>query len=88
MKVIHWELCKEMKFDQTIKWYIYKTESILEISLVFCDTNRSLDKKKPTLLSGKSNPLGIVQGNEIWPYYQIVYAQNRIRLIEFFSILR
>ena len=29
-KVIHWELCKELKFDHTNKWYKHKPESILE----------------------------------------------------------
>ena len=29
-KVIHWELCKKLKFDDTNKWYIHKPESILE----------------------------------------------------------
>ena len=29
-KVIHWELCKKLKFDHTIKWYLHKTESVLE----------------------------------------------------------
>ena len=29
-KVIHWELCKKMKFDHMNKWYMHNTESILE----------------------------------------------------------
>ena len=29
-KVIHWELCKKMKFDHPRKWYMYKPESILK----------------------------------------------------------
>ena len=29
-KVIHWELCKKLKFDRTNKWYIHKPASILE----------------------------------------------------------
>ena len=28
--VIHWELCKNLKFDHTNKWYIHNPESILE----------------------------------------------------------
>ena len=24
-KVIHWELCKKLKFDHITKWYMYKT---------------------------------------------------------------
>ena len=29
-KVIHWELCKKFKFDQTNKWYKHDTESFQE----------------------------------------------------------
>ncbi len=27
-KVIHWELCKKLKFDHTNKWYMHNTESV------------------------------------------------------------
>ena len=30
-RVIHWELCKKLKFNQTIKWYMHKPESILKM---------------------------------------------------------
>ena len=30
IKVIHWELCKRLRFDQTEKWYICKPESAQE----------------------------------------------------------
>ena len=29
-KVIHKELCKRLKFDDTTKWYMYKPESVQE----------------------------------------------------------
>ena len=29
-KVIHWELCKKLKFDHMNKWYMRNPESILE----------------------------------------------------------
>ena len=29
-KFIHVELCKQLKFDQTNKWYIHNLESVLE----------------------------------------------------------
>ena len=29
-KVIHWEMCKKFKFDNTNKWYMHNLESILE----------------------------------------------------------
>ena len=28
-KVIHWELCKKLKFDHTNKWYMHNPESVL-----------------------------------------------------------
>ena len=29
-KVIHWELCKKFKLDQTNEWYMHKPESVQE----------------------------------------------------------
>ena len=29
-KGINWELCKKLKLDRTIKWYIHKPESVRE----------------------------------------------------------
>ena len=29
-KVIHWESCKKLKFQHSDKWYIHKSESVLE----------------------------------------------------------
>ena len=29
-KVIHWELCKKLKSDQTNEWYMYNPASVLE----------------------------------------------------------
>ena len=29
-KVIHWELCKKLKFDHKNKWYMHNKESVLE----------------------------------------------------------
>ena len=29
-KVIYWELCKKLKFQQTYKWYLHKSESVFE----------------------------------------------------------
>ena len=29
-KVIHWELCKRLKFGHAYKWYMQKPESVLE----------------------------------------------------------
>ena len=27
---IHWEMCKELKFDQTNKWYMHNPAPVLE----------------------------------------------------------
>ena len=32
-KVIYGELCKKLEFDHTIKWYVHKYESFLEIAI-------------------------------------------------------
>ena len=29
-KVIHWELCKKLKFDHMNKWYMHNPEPVLE----------------------------------------------------------
>ena len=29
-KVIHWELCKKLKFDHTTGWCMYKPESVID----------------------------------------------------------
>ena len=29
-KVVHWELCKRLKFDRTNKWFIQNVESVQE----------------------------------------------------------
>ena len=50
-KVIHWDLCKKLKFDHTTKWYIHKPESVLENKLhKIWDTNGSSNpSKRPDL---------------------------------------
>ena len=34
--------------------------------------------QKEVWLSGESDPLEIMQGNELWSYYQMLYAQTRL----------
>ena len=38
-KVIHWELCKKLKFDHKSKWYMHNPESVLknETYKLLCD---------------------------------------------------
>ena len=45
-KVIHWELCKKLKFDHTNKWYMHNPETLLG----FWHTNRSPNLGKMTHL--------------------------------------
>ena len=47
-KVIHWDQCKQLDFEYTGKWYIYRQEYVLEneihiILLRFCDKKLILD---------------------------------------------
>ena len=95
-KVIHWELCKGLKFDHTTKGYMHTTEQDWNTtgwerwSTGNCarDWNSIIrpkgictqQNKTGIQLGGKGDPLGIVQGIEIRSYYQIVYAPNRTRL--------
>ena len=44
-KVIYWELCKRLKFEQVAKWYMLELESLIEneihkILMNILDTNR------------------------------------------------
>ena len=36
-KVIHWELCKRLKFDPTAKSFMHKPESFWEMHKIFWD---------------------------------------------------
>ena len=45
-KVIHWELCKNVKFDYTKKWYMHNSESVQkkEMHKVFWDFEMQTDQ--------------------------------------------
>ena len=45
-KVIHWELCKKLKFDYNTYWYMHKSKSVWEN-----ETHKILDTK------GTPNPV-------------------------------
>ena len=49
-KVIHWELCKRLKYDHTIKQYMHKPESILENETNKILWDFKMKKKKKNLL--------------------------------------
>ena len=56
-KVIHWELCKRLRFDYTDKWYMYKPESVLEYETqknlwdFEIQMDRPIQIKRPNLIS-------------------------------------
>ena len=53
-KVIHWELCKRLKFDHTIKWHMHKLESVLENetqTILLFRNNRLSNPSQKTRLS-------------------------------------
>ena len=43
--MIHWELCKTLKFDHTTKWYRHKPESVQdnETWKIFCDFEKHIE---------------------------------------------
>ena len=49
-KVIHWELCKELKFDHTTKWYMHKTVLVLENTThkILCNFKIAKNPRIPT----------------------------------------
>ena len=59
-KVIHWELCKWLKFGHAYNWYRHTLESVVENSLELWDTNRSPNpgqKKKSSVIEQEENNL-------------------------------
>ena len=42
-RVIHWKLCKRLKFDHIDKWYIHKIESVLKTGSGHWKSKRSPD---------------------------------------------
>ena len=50
VKVIFWELCKEVKFHQTNKWYMHKAESVYENETlkILWDFEIQIDSQKTT----------------------------------------
>ena len=55
-KVIHWELCKKLKLDQTTKWYMLKPESVLNngthtiLKDFEIQTNHLIPARRPDLM--------------------------------------
>ena len=61
-KVIHWKLCKKLKFDPTNKWYMYSPRSVLEN-----DTRKPLwdfDIQTDPLISARRADLIIINKEE------------------------
>ena len=60
-KVIHWKLCKKMKFDRTNKWSMHNPESVLknETYKLLCDFEIQTDH----LISARQPDLIIINNN-------------------------
>ena len=56
-KVIHWELCKKLKFDFITKWYMHKQEYVLknETHRILLDfelkTDHLISARRPDLIN-------------------------------------
>ena len=56
-KVIHWEMCKELKFDHTNKWYMHNPTPVLEnathkLQLDFnLQTDHLIPARRPDLIT-------------------------------------
>ena len=60
-KVIHWEMCKKIKFDPTNKWYMHNPAAVLEN-----DTHKLLwdfDIQTDHLISARRSDLIIINNN-------------------------
>ena len=62
-KVIHWESCKELKFDQTNKWFMHEYESVLknEIHKVLWDFEIQIYNRIPARKKTKQTDLVITK---------------------------
>ena len=61
-KVIHWEMCKKIKFDHTNEWYMYSPAPVLEN-----DTHKLLwdfDVQTDHLISARRPDLIIINKNK------------------------
>ena len=58
-KVIHWELCKKIKFDRMNKWYMHNAESVREneTNQILCDfeiqTDHLISARRPDIVMVK-----------------------------------
>ena len=87
-KVIHWELCKKLKFNHTKKWYMQTYNPSWKIR--HAKTNHLISVRRPDMvifINKKWNMLNYSLSCPGWthgeternlPYYQMVYAQPRI----------
>ena len=81
-KVIHWELCKKLKFDHTNKWYIHNSESVLEN-----ETRKprwDFEIQMDYLISARRPNLIIINKKEItcWIVDFAIPADHRVKLKE------
>ena len=78
-KVIHWELCKRMKFDHITKEYMDKTESVWENEMhkilwhFETKTNYLIPTRRPDLNVN-------FQGKKTWHLVNTVPADHRVKI--------
>ena len=83
-KVIHWELCKKIKFDHTNKWYMHNPEPVREnkTNKIFWNFETQTDH----LISARRLGLEIFNNNKKKKTCRIVnfavLTDHRVKLIE------
>ena len=79
-KLIHWELCKQLKLEHTDKWCIHKPESVLETNNLLWDFEIQTDY----LISAKQPNLSINNKKKKthWIVDSAVPADHRVKLKE------
>ena len=70
-KVIHWESCKELKFDHTNKWYMHNPEFVLEnethklLSDFDIQIDHLISARRPDLVVSNNNKKENLQNCEL-----------------------
>ena len=84
-KVIHWEMCKKLKFDHANKWYMHNPEAVLENDthkLLWdfnIQTNHQISARRPDLIIINNKK----KKKKIWKIVGFaVPADHRIKLKE------
>ena len=74
-KVIHWELCKKVKFDHSNKWYMHNPESVREK-----ETHKLLRGSKRQITTRRAEPVIIKKTKKLADF--VVLASHGVKLKE------